>query len=242
MLAVLKTDPSSCPPGPLRSDPSTRDQPVWYQFHRTPGYETTDYRHLWEEVVNMLAMEYLREYLSERVRNNYGIAGPAKDKCALDASPHIINMIFGWSMIAETSFSASRKMKISVTWEKRTRDFLDEDLITFSDEDAVGVTLPHNDALVITVLIGCYQVKRVMVDPGSSANILRWKVVEEMGLLKKIIPAARTLAGFNMSSKTTKGEIDFPVEGGRVVKVTKFYVIDGDMRYNAIFRGLGSMI
>ncbi|XP_060195061.1 uncharacterized protein LOC132624273 [Lycium barbarum] len=74
-----------------------------------------------------------------------------------------------------------------------------------------------------------------MVDLGSSANIIRWKVVEEMGLTEKIIPAARTLSGFNMSNETTKGVIDFPVEAGGVIKVTKFYVIDDDMRYNKIF-------
>ncbi|XP_060190661.1 uncharacterized protein LOC132619928 [Lycium barbarum] len=119
--------------------------------------------------------------------------------------------------------------------EKRTRDFPEEDLINFSDEDAVAITLPHNDTLVITVFIGCCRVKHVMVDPGSSANILHWKAVEEMGLLEKIIPAARTLVSFNMSSETTKGEIDLPVEAGGVIKVTKLYVIDGNMQFNAIF-------
>ncbi|XP_059294412.1 uncharacterized protein LOC132047377 [Lycium ferocissimum] len=91
----------------------------------------------------------------------------------------------------------------------------------------------NNDALVITVFIDCFQVKRVMVDPRSLANIIHWKLVEQMGLLEKIIPAAKALAGFNMSSETTKREIDLPMKSRGVV--TKFYVIDGDMRYNAIF-------
>ena len=34
----------------------------------------------------------------------------------------------------------------------------------FSDEDKIGTIQPHNDALVITLRIGGYDVKRVMVD------------------------------------------------------------------------------
>ena len=34
----------------------------------------------------------------------------------------------------------------------------------FSNEDKIGTIQPHNDALVITLQIGGYNVKRVMVD------------------------------------------------------------------------------
>ena len=42
----------------------------------------------------------------------------------------------------------------------------------FSDEDKIGTIQPHDDALVITLRIGGYVVKRVMVDQGSSAEDL----------------------------------------------------------------------
>ncbi|XP_059310111.1 uncharacterized protein LOC132061285 [Lycium ferocissimum] len=235
MVDVPKADPSPRPPRPLRSDPSTRAQTVWCEFYGTPEHKTTGCRHLWEEVANMFARGHLREYLSERGRNNYGRANPAKEKDVPNVPLYVINMIFDRSTITITSFTASRKMKISMTREKRTRKLPHEDVVTFTDEDTTGITLPHNDALVITVLIGSCQVKRVMIGPGSSANILLWKVVEEMGLLEKVMPAARTLSGFNMSSEITKGDIDLLVKADVVVKMTKFYVIGGDMQYNAIF-------
>ena len=37
-------------------------------------------------------------------------------------------------------------------------------LIGFSDEDKLGTLQPHNDALVVTLRIGGYDVKRVLVD------------------------------------------------------------------------------
>ena len=40
----------------------------------------------------------------------------------------------------------------------------------FSDEDKIRIIQPHDDALVITLRIGGYDVKRVMVDQGSAAE------------------------------------------------------------------------
>ena len=42
----------------------------------------------------------------------------------------------------------------------------------FSDEDKIETIQPHDDALVITFRIGGYDVKRVMVDQGSAAEIM----------------------------------------------------------------------
>ncbi|XP_059292510.1 uncharacterized protein LOC132045964 [Lycium ferocissimum] len=77
------------------------------------------------------------------------------------------------------------------------------------------------------------EVKRILIDPGSSANIIRWKVVDQLGLLDQIVPAARVLNGFNMACETTKGEITLPVNTAGTVRQTKFYIIEGEMRYNA---------
>ena len=39
--------------------------------------------------------------------------------------------------------------------------------LSFSDEDKIGTIQPHDDALVVTLRIGGYDVKKVMVDQGS---------------------------------------------------------------------------
>ncbi|XP_060210709.1 uncharacterized protein LOC132637671 [Lycium barbarum] len=78
-------------------------------------------------------------------------------------------------------------------------------------------------------------VKRILIDPGSSVNIIRWKVVEQLGLLDQIVPKARVLNRFNMACETTKGEITLSVNTAGIVQHRRFYVIDGEMRYNAMF-------
>ena len=43
---------------------------------------------------------------------------------------------------------------------------------SFSNGDKVGTIQPHDDALMITLRIGEYNVKRVMVDQGSGAEVM----------------------------------------------------------------------
>ena len=45
-------------------------------------------------------------------------------------------------------------------------------VLGFSDEDRIGIIQPHDDALMITLLIGGYDVKKVIVDQGSTAKIM----------------------------------------------------------------------
>ncbi|XP_060211674.1 uncharacterized protein LOC132639223 [Lycium barbarum] len=127
-----------------------------------------------------------------------------------------------------------KRTKISITREKRIRNGDPDGPITFDDEDMEGITQLHNDALVISVLVNKLRIKRVLIDPVSSANIIRWRVIEQLGLLDQIVPAIRALNGFNMACETTKGEITIPISMAGTTQQTKFYVTEGNMGYNAL--------
>ena len=44
--------------------------------------------------------------------------------------------------------------------------------LSFSGKDKIGTIQPHDDALVVTLRIRGYDVKRVMVDQGSGVEIM----------------------------------------------------------------------
>ena len=83
----------------------------------------------------------------------------------------------------------------------------------FSDEDKIGTIQPHNDALVITLQIGGYDVKRVMVDQGSAAEIMYPDLYKGLSLRSKdLTPYSSPLVSFEgkvIISKTV--EVDFIV-------------------------------
>nr|XP_009786012.1 PREDICTED: uncharacterized protein LOC104234181 [Nicotiana sylvestris] len=125
--------------------------------------------------------------------------------------------------------------KVSITREKHTRDYVPEGTISFSNEDAEDIVQTHNNVLVISVLINKSRVKHVFIDPGSSTNIIRSRVIEQLGLQDQIVPVVRVLNGFNMACETTKGEITMPVNTAGTIRETKFYMIEGDTRYKSLF-------
>ena len=45
-------------------------------------------------------------------------------------------------------------------------------ILGFSDEDKIGIIQPQDDALVVTLRIGGYDVKRLLVDQGSTVEII----------------------------------------------------------------------
>ena len=49
---------------------------------------------------------------------------------------------------------------------------VDNPIIGFLEEDARRIHHPHNDALVVSIRVGDYNTHRVLVDNGSSIDIL----------------------------------------------------------------------
>ncbi|XP_070034958.1 uncharacterized protein [Nicotiana tomentosiformis] len=58
-------------PRPMRYDSSQRDPNLWCEYHGTNGHRKRDCRHLREEVAMLLKNGHLREFLSDRAKNNY---------------------------------------------------------------------------------------------------------------------------------------------------------------------------
>ena len=55
-------------------------------------------------------------------------------------------------------------------------------VIGFSEEDARRLHHPHDDALVVSVRVGDYNMHWMLVDNGSSADILYYPAFQQMGI------------------------------------------------------------
>ena len=76
----------------------------------------------------------------------------------------------------------------------------------FSDEDKIGTIQPHDDALVITLRIWGYDVKRVMVDQGSIAEIMYLDLYKELNLkAEDLTPYSSPLVSFEGKIIIPKG-------------------------------------
>ena len=74
---------------------------------------------------------------------------------------------------------------------------MDEPAISFTDEDAERIHHPYDDAIVITLLIADYTTRRVLVDNGSSVDILYYPTFQQMRLGRdQLRPVCSPLIGF----------------------------------------------
>jgi hypothetical protein len=65
----------------------------------------------------------------------------------------------------------ARGIHIEEVWQvgrPRKAQMRDVDMISFSDEDANGVAMPYDDALVVTMTVANHAIHRILVDNGSS--------------------------------------------------------------------------
>ena len=105
----------------------------------------------------------------------------------------------------------------------------------FSDEDKIGTIQPHDDALVITLRIGGYDVKRVMVDQGSAAEIMHPNLYKRLNLkAENLMPYNSPLVSFEEKIIIPKGQVRLPVQTGLEVVEVDFIVVDIYSPYTAI--------
>ena len=105
----------------------------------------------------------------------------------------------------------------------------------FSDEDKVGTIQSHDDALVATLRIEGYDVKRVMVDQGSTAEIMYPDLYKGLSLrAEDLMPYSSPLVSFEGKVIISKGQIRLPVQTGSETVEVDFIVVDAYFPYTAI--------
>ena len=105
----------------------------------------------------------------------------------------------------------------------------------FSDEDNIGTIQSNDDALVITLRIGGYDVKRVMVDQDSVAKIMYPDLYKGLNLkAKDLTPYSSSLVSFEGKIIIPKGQVRLPVQTGLEVVEVDFIVVDAYSPYTAI--------
>ena len=74
---------------------------------------------------------------------------------------------------------------------------IDNPIIGFLEENARHLHHPHDDALILSIQVGDYNTHRVLVDKGSSADILYYLSFQQMRIDKeRLVSTNASLVGF----------------------------------------------
>ena len=112
-------------------------------------------------------------------------------------------------------------------------------VITFSDSDLEGCQHPHDDPLVIRAVVAKKIIHRVLVDNGSSADIIFASAFDKMGIgREKLEPANTHLRGFSREKVLPLGSIQLVLTLGdppcQATTTVRFLIVDAPSAYNVL--------
>ena len=108
-------------------------------------------------------------------------------------------------------------------------------VLGFSDEDKIGTIQPYDDTLVVTLRIGGYDVKRVLIDQGSAMKVMYPDLYKGLNLKPEDLSAYDSpLVSFEGKTVTPKGQIRLPIQTGSDMAEVDFIVVDAYSPYTAI--------
>ena len=111
--------------------------------------------------------------------------------------------------------------------------------ITFSDSDLEGCQHPHGDPLVIRAVVANKTVHRVLVDNGSSADIILASAFDKMDIgREKLDPIITHLRGFSGEKVLPLCSIQLVLTLGeppcQATITTRFLIVDSPSAYNML--------
>ncbi|XP_050249689.1 uncharacterized protein LOC126696954 [Quercus robur] len=177
--------------GPLR-----HNQSLHCQYHQEKGHTTEDCRTLWNHLEQLVKEGKLQQFLywpnGQKDQSRSGARGNTPSRHLLGT----INVIF--AAPGRIGSHPSRVMSVarlppedSHSESKRARMEV-RPLLSFSDEDKIGTIQPHDDALVVTLRIRGYGVKRPedLTVYDSPLVSFDGKVVIPKGQIRMLIQAS----------------------------------------------------
>ncbi|GAV61271.1 hypothetical protein CFOL_v3_04799, partial [Cephalotus follicularis] len=186
------------------------------RYHRDHGHDTEECRQLKNQIEDLIRNGHLRSHTISG-----GVAYGGDHKNARKA--------YGRQSLAVQQIPHSKRLKTGGA----------EEVITFSEADYEGVRLPYDDPMVVTLLVELFTMKRILIDSGSSTNILYKHAFDQLRIpADHLKPVKTPLIGFAGEMIHPLGSINLSVVAGTApcqtpVEMT-FLVVDTPSPYNAI--------
>ncbi|XP_028081084.1 uncharacterized protein LOC114282575 [Camellia sinensis] len=245
ILEKIKREPFFIWPPKMLGDPVRRNQKLRCTYHQDKGHMTQNYRALKQHLEDLVAAGHLRDYIDQD--KAVAESGNPPQEPNNEHPPRlVINVIHGTTtqkceeaLEEEIAKAVQIQQVMSVKPASKKVHIVPKSplcTISFTRKDLEGIQHPHTDALIITMGIGKrFDIKRVLIDQGSAADILYYDLFRKLSLSKQHLTTTVTpLVGFNSQPEWPLGRIVLPVVAGTKTLQIEFFVINTPSPYNAI--------
>ncbi|XP_057443228.1 uncharacterized protein LOC130735146 [Lotus japonicus] len=229
------------------------DKTKWCEYHRISGHNTDDCFTLRREIEALIKAGCMQHLAG---RNNSGeaetsvrrddegkeIENEGQKKQQDGKAKGRIHSIFGGFRGGETTNSAGKRYMHSInavysndwgSWAINQPD------ITFTVRDFEGVQPHEDDPIVVMLRIADYEIERVLLDQGSSAELIYGDAFEKLGLTESdLLPYDGALVGFSGEKVYVRGYVELNTvfgEGKNAESFSiKFLVVNCTSPYNVL--------
>ncbi|XP_059630182.1 uncharacterized protein LOC132273180 [Cornus florida] len=197
---------------------------------------TNDCRSLRRQVESMIARGELADYLPAKEYVRPREVNP----CKVEGNQvKVIHVIHGRSeddqeseVVYRSRLRAAHKLRKLSSVNVITSGSIS---IGFGNGNLSRVQLPHEDPLVISLLVANYVIKRVLIDQGSSANIITKSVFEQLEIPSSSIRSTSSpLMGFDGTKVDPLGVIDLSITAAKRTLKENFIFTVIHSSYNLI--------
>ena len=226
-------------PNKMVGNPLRRNQNLYYQYHQDERHTTEDCRNLWDHLDQLIREGKLKHLLHHTSsREGQTNSEPRRDN---SSRPPLGTISVIFATLGRTNSRPSRVM--SVAWlpaesndPKRKRARVEiRPVLGFSDEDKIETIQLHDDALVITLRIRGYDVKRVIIDQSSAVEVIYPDLYKGLRLKPEELKIYNSpLIIFEGKTIIPKGQIKLPIQTGSKVVEVNFIVVDAYSPYMTI--------
>ena len=230
----------------MRSDPTKRDNMKFFEFHRDHGHRTDDCIQLRKEIEYLIRCGYLRRLVASEGQNQAQQPPPPRQTKTQHQQPvgeiHVISGGFARGGESSSTRKAHlRSIRSGEVMEVQAMSKLPrlDIAITFSDSDLEGCQHPHDDPLVIRAVVANKTIHRVLVNNGSSTDIIFASTFDKMGIEReKLEPVSTHLRGFSGEKVLPLGSIQLVLTLGdpscQATTAVRFLIVDAPSAYNML--------
>ena len=225
----------------MRTDPTKRDNTRYCEFHKDHGHRTDDCIQLRKEIEYLIQQGYLRRYIASEGQDQAQPPLPRQPTPTQHQQPlgeiHVISRGFvggGESNLARKAHL--RSIGSGEVMEVQSMSKLPRlnTAITFSNSDLEGCQYPHDDPLVIRAVMANKTIHQVLVDNGSSADIIFASTFDKMGIgREKLEPDSTHLRGFSGEKVLPLGSIQLVLTLGdppcQATTTVRFLIVDASL-------------
>ena len=189
----------------MKTNATKKDLTKYCEFHRDHGHRTNDCIQLRKEIEYLIRHGHLRCFVASEGRDQAPLPSPLQPAPTQHQQPlGEIHVISGGFTVGGESRSAHkahlRNIRTGETLEIQVVSKLPwlDATITFSDSDMEGCQHPHDDSLVVRVVVANKTVHKVLVSNESSVDIILASAFDKMGIgREKLEPVNTHLRGFS---------------------------------------------